>query len=347
MSRRLALPVTATALLVAGLAACGASARNTNATTAQSRASAPTAVVSAKPPGRGGPRCGAAAGEVLARTAGSVATRIYANELLGSETRSDQRQVQEFTPLLSALAGHERSAVLAAVTSLVFSHTHVVRLRVTQGSTVVADVGGPEILAPVGGELRFHGRTVGRYLLSVQDDLGYVKLVSRFIGAPLVMRRGSQPLPVEGLLTPGPASIPEHGPVSYRHVSYEAFSFNASAFPSGRLRVSLLLPLPSSLSARTCAEIRTAELGVVAQHVSRRFALSQSSFPPYLQLTRSLTGALLYIRSGSRQLAGSTSPGPRHLPTSGSVTYRGARYGVASFGASTAVGPVRVYALVR
>ena len=81
------------------------------------------------------------------------------------------------------------------MTSLVYSHTHIVRLRVTRGGTVLADVGGPYIIAPVSGLLRVHGRTVARYVLSVQDDLGYVKLETRYIGFPLLLRRGAQRIP--------------------------------------------------------------------------------------------------------------------------------------------------------
>jgi hypothetical protein len=342
MSVRSPTAVAAVALLATGLIACGASARSLSGTGARTTAEATTAAA-----GVAGPPCGAAAAEVLAGTAGVVAKRIYAGELSGAETRSDQRQVEEFTPLLSALAGGERVAVGEAVTSLVFSHTHVVRLRVTKGANVLADVGGPYILAPVAGTLRFHGQTVGHYALSVQDDLGYVKLETRFIGAPLVMRVGSHGVPVEGLLAPGPASIPAHGRLTYRNVSYEAYSFNAKSFPDGPLRISLLLALPASLSARSCSAIRTAELGLVDQRISRRFTLAPSNFDGYMKLTRTLTGALTYIRSGSHQLAGSTSPGPRHLPLSGSVTYHGALDGVSSFTAPTSAGQVRIYSLIR
>ena len=350
MSLRAGALASVAALLAVALAACGASAQGTGATSAQSQS--PTAVAGkggALPshgPAIAGPPCATGAPEVLARTAGIVATRIYAGELSGSETQSDKRQVEGFTPLLSALASGERGAVSAAVTSLVFSHTHVVRLRVTQGASVLADVGGPYILAPVGGNLRFRGRTVGHYLLSVQDDLGYVKLATRFIGAPVALRTGSHTVPVEGVLTPGPASIPTHGPVGYRSTNYEAFSFNANSFPSGPLRISLLLPVPRSLPASSCAEIKTAELGHIAQRISRRFSLSSASFSPYIKLTRTLTDALTYIRSGSRQLAGSTRPGPPRLPSHGAVKYRGVSYGVSSFAAPTAAGQLRIYLLV-
>ena len=38
------------------------------------------------------------------------------------------------------------------------------------------------MIAPVRGVIRSRGRTVGRFLMSVQDDVGEAKLVQRFIG---------------------------------------------------------------------------------------------------------------------------------------------------------------------
>jgi hypothetical protein len=333
-------------LVLATLAACG-SAQGKIATTSRPSSPAPGRLAAARTPPAPLQLCGPAAAETLARAVGLVATRIYANELSSSEVFGDKSQVESFPPLLSAVASGDRAAVKEAVTSLVFSHTHVVRLRVTRGGEVLADVGGPDILAPVSGSLRRGGSTVGHYVLSVQDDLGYVKLVTRFIGVPLVLRAGSRTLPVEGTLSPGPASIPTHGSVSYRNTTYEAFSFNAQLFPSGPLRVSLLVPGSGSLSRRTCSEIKVAELGEVALRISRRFALSPANFSSYINATGPLTGGLIYIRSGSRQLAGSTHPGPRTLPEQGTVTFRGRTYGVFSFTTGTEVGQVRIYQLVH
>jgi len=310
-------------LLALALSACGASA----------------ALPSGEP-------CGAAAPEVLAAAAGLVAKRIYVGELTGSETRSDQRQVERDAPLLKAIAGGNRGAINEAVHRLVYSHTHIVRLRITRGASVLSDIGGPYIIAPVAGPLRLHGRTIAHYVLSVQDDLGYVKLVTRFLGVPLVMRGGAHGVPVEGL-TPGPASIPDLGPVTYRGVSYEAISFAARSFPGGPLRISLLLPLGGSLTSSTCAQIRSAELARAALLISRRFQLSPASFPVYVKLVRTLTDGLLYIRAGVRELAGSTRPGPSQLPSTGPVTFAGKGYEVSSFSAPSSVGQVRVYVLTR
>jgi hypothetical protein len=297
--------------------------------------------------------CGAAAPEVLAQTIGSVAADIYTGEVASSETIKDRHQVETYAPLLQALADDDKAAAETAVTSLVYSHTHIVRLRVIRGSKVLADVGGPYILAPLSGTLRLRGRVVGRYVMSVQDDVGYVKIETRFIGAPLVLRAGAESgtgvknVPVEGLVTPGPASIPEHGPVTYEHVIYQAYSFKASAFPSGPLRISVLVPLPAGLARESCAVIRDSELEVVARRIAGQFSLAPGNLQTYVDLVHTDTGGLLYVRAGSRQLAGTTKPGPARLPLSGSVRYRGISYHVSSFEAPTSVGTVRIYQLLR
>jgi hypothetical protein len=297
----------------------------------------------AAPPSKVG--CGRAAPETLAQSVGWVAKQIYYGEVSSSRTAADRHQVESYAPLLRALARDQQAATKAAVTKLVYSHTHIVRLRVIRGSKLLADVGGPYVLAPLGGTLRLHGRVVGRYLLSVQDDLGYVKIETHFIGAPLVLRAGVKAVPVEGLLVPGPAVIPEHGPVTYRHVIYQAYSFNASAFPSGPLRISVLVPLPAALAQESCTVIRNSELALVARRVFGRLALSHVSFSTGIQLVGTLTRGLFYVRAGSRQLAGSTGPGPARLPASGSVRYRGVSYEVFSFRDASSAGSVRIYAL--
>jgi hypothetical protein len=289
--------------------------------------------------------CAAAAPATAARAAGTVAESIYALEVSSAEVQADRRQVEGYAPLLSAVASGNRSEVAAAVTHLVYSGTHIVRLRVTHGATVLADVGGPYILAPASGNLRFHGRAVGRYVFSVQDDLGYVKLENRFIGYPLILRQNGRRIPLEGTIAARSASIPDQGPVAYHGVDYQAFSFNAQAFPSGALKVTMLVPTPRS-SAAGCVAVRASELGRVAQTVWHRFTVLGAPVSSYIRTLHGLTNGLIYVRAGSRQLAGSTQPGPARLPAEGTVRYRGAAYRVTSFAATTAGTAVRVYQLV-
>jgi hypothetical protein len=275
-----------------------------------------------------------------------VAMRIYAREVSGIGVQADRSQVEHNVPLLRALLRSDRSAVRRAVRRLVFSHTHLVRLRVLQKNALLADVGGPYILAPVGGTLRFKGRTVGRYLLSVQDDLGYVKLETRFLGVPLTLFKGSRRIHLQGTLWRAALSVPKHGSISYRGTRYESFSFRAEAFPRGALRIALLIPVSTSLSASSCTEIRTSELARIAQRIWRRYSVISASPATYVTAIHSLTGGLSYIRAGAEQIAGSTTPGPTALPDQGTVEYGGVRYAVSSFLANTTGGQVRGYRLV-
>ncbi|HXM86828.1 MAG TPA: hypothetical protein VN889_04255, partial [Solirubrobacteraceae bacterium] len=262
------------------------------------------------------------------------------------EVESDKRQIETYAPLLSAVESGEQTAIEAAVHSLVYSHTHIVRLRVDRGSQLLFDEGGPYILAPVSGTLRSREKTIGHFVFSVQDDLGYVKLVTRFLGVPLVLRTEAGQVPVEGLLSPGPATIPDHGPISYRGGSYQAYSFDADAYPSGRLRVSLLLPVSRAPQADSCARVKADELGLVAQRISRRFKLSAAAFAGYITLVQTMTHGLVYVRSGSHTLAGSTHTTPRKLPSSGALRWHGVHYEVSSFSAPSSEGTVGVYVLV-
>jgi hypothetical protein len=293
-----------------------------------------------------GAACASATSRTLAAVDGMVAERIYTNELTGPATIADKRQVEGYGPLLTALSEGNRAAVTVAVHSLVYSHTHIVRLRVRQGNSVLADIGGPYIVAPVGGRLFNHGRLVGSYLLSVQDDLGVVGLVTRLIGVPLTMHVGGLRVPLKGTVRTGSVPIPDRGAVAIRGQAFEAFSFRAKTFPTGTVRISLLLRRARA-SSRSCAAVRLAELGRIGRLIWGRFVFNHSPIDGFVAFLRSHTGALSYVRAGSHQIAGSTAPGPLQLPGSGAVRYRGVSYGVTSFATRTAAGRTRVYQLVR
>jgi hypothetical protein len=321
-----------------------------------------------------GPPCAAATAQTLVSIDGNVAERIYRDELVGSGTIADQHQVEENGPLLKALARVSalakgkgsgtgaravreaaQDAVTEAVHGLVYSHTHIVRLRVLQGGKLLADIGGPYIIAPVSGGLRFHGRVVGTYLLSVQDDLGFVGLERRLIGIPLILHVGEVRVPLQGTTRTGSVAIPDKGAVVIRGARFQAYSFDAKAFPTGVVRISLLLPAGRGSgagggSALSCSAVKVAEVGRIARLIWLRFVLDGSSDGSFVTFTQSHTGALTYLREGLRQIAGSTEPGPPALPESGTVRYRGTTYGVTSFIAQTPAKPtrvpVRVYELV-
>jgi hypothetical protein len=321
-------------LLAGAGAAVAAGNRDDGKGRARGRAAALAPVGGALP-------CGGEAGAVAAHSASDVARRIYQLELSSPEVRANRRQVESNEPLLRAMTAGEPAAIRSAVTALVFSGTHIVRLRVIAHGAVLADVGGPYIIAPVGGVLRFQGRSVGRYLLSVQDDLGYVKLEQRFIGAPMSLRSGGRRVPVEGTIATSP---PLSGPASYAGASYQAVSFTARAFPSGSLGVTLLVAAPAS-SSQSCRTVAERELFSIGERVWRRFIAVSAPLTAYAHTLGSLTGASVFVRAGSRQLAGSTSPRPP-LRDSGSVRWRGRLYDIGSFPSHVAGRRVRVFQLL-
>ncbi len=321
---RVGCTTIAALLLALALAACGAAARG-RAAAAQ-------------------PGC-ASAGEVAARTTALVARRIYELELDSAEVRADRRQIEGFAPLQAALSAGDRVAVARAVRSLVFSHTHVVRLRVSSTAGVLADVGGPFIIAPVAGTVRAHGRVLAHYLLSVQDDSGYAKLEQRFVGAPVVIRQGGRRLPVESTLPASAASLPADGRVSYHGGEYQVVTFAAQAFPTGTLSISLLVAAPAT-SSLSCGAVATAELMRIGRHAWQRFVAVGASPSAFVHSLGSLTGALAYVRAGATQLAGSSRPGPARLPAAGVVRYRGRSFAVTSFAAAIGGRAVRVYQLL-
>lgn len=184
--------------------------------------------------------CPGSLAQARVETLGHVGERVYQEELHGASVVQVQHRLEASSAFQRAVAALDIAATRAAIVGFFEAHIHVVRVRVTVGSHLLVDVGGPYVLAPVHGTLRLHGRVVGQFSWAIQDDAGYLKLAHLFTGAEVLMRAGGRQ--VEGTLTPGPASVPGRGEVSYGGHSYQAYSFNAEAFPSGALHISLLIP---------------------------------------------------------------------------------------------------------
>jgi hypothetical protein len=287
-----------------------------------------------------GAQCGVRSGALISAVDAAVAQRIYAGEVSGREPRLDQTRVRTWPALLKALASGNRAATYAATYALVYKpHWHIVRLRVLKAGHVMADVGGPYITAPIYGTLSWHGRTVGSYVMSVQDDLGYQKLVSRFIGVPIDLYRGASF--VMGTLNPAPA-LPRQGAVVTRgSTSYAANTLAVQAFPSGVLNAALFVPAPShAQQAMNCQSVQAAAWGSVAMHIASRFTPLSAHYKDLAGVVRAATGASVFVVSGKHQLAGGKMP--RGLPTSGAVTFQGHSRGVFSW---TPAPGVRVYVL--
>jgi hypothetical protein len=291
-------------------------------------------------PGPASSACGSASAATTASVYEIVARGIYADEIRGSEVSADVAHVTGSQALLSALAGNDAAAVYAAVHTIVYTpHWHIVRLRVLEGGRVLADVGGPDVIAPISGTLRSHGRTLGTYVMSVQDDAGYVKLVSRFIGVPIDLYRNGAYL--MGTLAPAPSKVSAGSPVMVHGASYRVAPLTAGAFPSGTLGVALFVPTPSSaVSATSCASVTLGAWGSVAMHIAARLQPLSAHYGTLVRVLHDVSGGLAYVISGSRRIAGGA--GPARIPRSGTVRFRGRPWSVFSWEPSP---PARVYFL--
>jgi hypothetical protein len=185
--------------------------------------------------------CGHTPAETAADTIGVTAMKIYREEQSGPTTRAVVRDFERSRAFQEAVTNDNPAAASTVIDAFFKTTLHVVRVRATLGEKLVVDVGGPHVLAPIRGDVRnTQGHVVGHFLLSVQDDLGYVILTHRFTGAQVFLRQG--PEQIIGNASPGPASIPTRGQIVYGDVHYRAYSFEVEAFPKGPLRISLLIP---------------------------------------------------------------------------------------------------------
>jgi hypothetical protein len=195
---------------------------------------------------RAKPACAPTPAATVANTIGTIARRLVRAEATGVEAQHALRVVTQDPALARAVRRRDPVALRAAVVR--FFHLkalHIVRVRATTArGHLVGDVGGPFVLSPASHTIRSAGgRRLGRAILSIQDDAGFIKLMARFAGAGVVLRTAKGVVPGS---TPAPRSIPASGRVLIGRRPVETYSFTTRAFPAGALHVTLLVPVTSS-----------------------------------------------------------------------------------------------------
>jgi hypothetical protein len=289
--------------------------------------------------------CGSATTSTLQAVDAMVANNIDRGELSGSETQVDLGHVTGDVALLTALATDSASATAHAVARIVYHHFwHIVRLRVFDAAgRLLADVGGPDVIAPVDGVLRSAaGAQIGTFVMSVQDDVGFTKLETRAVGDPIGIYVGGR------LVTELGAQFPKLEPagasVRLGGLRYSFQTLTYAAFPTGTLDAVIALPPPTAaLTDQSCGAVAVAEIGRVAERLALRFHPLAASYDDYVEVVHSETGAEVVVRIGLRVIAGSGGPGPPTLPSSGTVSYEGRLWSVFTFAPTP---PATVYLLI-
>jgi hypothetical protein len=298
--------------------------------------------------GEVGVACGSSTRATISTVDAKVATNVYLGELGGaggSETRKDLGHITRAENLLAAVAADSPSATLKAVKRIVYHpFWHIVRLRVLDAAgRVLADFGGPYVIAPVTGVLRAGGVVVGSFVMSVQDDLGFAKLERRFVGDPIGIYADGR------LVVERSGRFPELAPtganVELGGVVYAAVLRTYNAFPSGTVSAVIAVPAPpAALTEQSCSAVVVGEIGRVAERIAALFQpVLAARYAAFAQVVTAYTGATVVVRIGLRAIVGSEGLGPATLPTSGTVSYLGESWTVFSFAPTP---PARIFLLI-
>jgi len=232
------------------LTACGSAAATHTAAPAVSALAAST--TTAAPGG-----CAA----TVASTLGEVGERIYHEAAAGGDVEQATHRVESSAALQSAISSGDAAAADAALRSLLLNQ--IVRVEVLQRGHVFAAAGSGTAIAPVSGSVP---GTDSQFVLSVQADHSYLRVAQQITGAQILLLAGNRPLAgtIAGL---APASVPGSGPLSLAGKSYQVFSLTGAVYPSGPLRVAMLVPSAAISCPGSSAQAHVETLGHVGERI--------------------------------------------------------------------------------
>ena len=178
---------------------------------------------------------------VRADTLAGVARRIYDQEAGGAVGHAAVRRIARDRALLAALGSGNPAALRAAALRQLFNPgKHVVRLSVVRAGRKLTDVGGAFVVAPSDLKLRgAGGADLGRLEASMQDVIGYVKLVHRLTGAQIVVR-GAPGHVESSLAAAADAALPASGDATIAGQVYGVRTFRETGFAGEALEVWIL-----------------------------------------------------------------------------------------------------------
>jgi hypothetical protein len=174
----------------------------------------------------------------------AIARRQYAVEVHGGAAFGALHRVGRDPVLLQTLRSGNLSATRAYVQRKfpsVWYHWHVSRMRILQGSRVVVQTGVPFVVAPVQMTLRDPGgRALGTLQVSIQDEIGFVRLMHRHYPVDVVVR-GQGPGNVRSSLpAAAQVSLPSAGSVTIAGQRYQVSSFHQKAWGNEPVTISIL-----------------------------------------------------------------------------------------------------------
>jgi hypothetical protein len=202
-------------------------------------------------PADGGTRASAALSGSSRSTGGSLAgaiasaKHIYGNETNGGRVHADLGLIASDRALLSNLGHGRLAAAQAEAHHLMTSRpiAHITRVSVMRGKrslvNAVWNSNGSFVVAPLTRALSLHGHPIGTLLVSVQDIVGYVKLIHKYTGADAVVR-GASGQARASFPAAATARLPASGHVTIARRHYVVGSFQVVGWEREPLTVWIL-----------------------------------------------------------------------------------------------------------
>jgi hypothetical protein len=175
----------------------------------------------------------------------AAARALYANQVAGSHSLAVLHRLGADPNLLRLLASGNPASVRAYVSQQyprTWYHWHVSRMRISRGSQVVSEV-GVRFVMPAS-QMVLHGsggRALGRLQVSMQDEIGFVRLMHRRYHVEVVVRgRGPKHLRAS-MRAAGLAKLPATGSVALVGRRYLVRSFHELAWDGEPVTIWILM----------------------------------------------------------------------------------------------------------
>jgi hypothetical protein len=171
------------------------------------------------------------------------ARAAYTEQVSGSHSLAVLHRLGADPTLLRLLARGNAASVRAYVSQQyprTWYHWHVSRMRISQGSKVVSEVGVPFVLPASQMTLRgTGGRTAGTLQVSMQDEIGFVRLMHRRYSVNVVIR-GRTELRASDRAA-GLAKLPATGSIALGGHRYNVRSFHELAWDREPVTIWILM----------------------------------------------------------------------------------------------------------
>ena len=173
----------------------------------------------------------------------AIARHQYNLEIHGGAAFAALHKVGHDPTLLRLLRSGNTGTTRAYVRrqfSAAWYHLHVSRMRILRGTHVVIETGVPFAVAPVQMTLHSGGRPVGTLQVSIQDEIGFVRLLHRHHPMQVVVRGQRAGHIASSLPAAAVVKLPPAGTVSIAGQRYRVSSFREVAWDHEPVTVSVL-----------------------------------------------------------------------------------------------------------